>query len=46
MLRSSYKKKLKYLVTRKKKNAGRNNTGRITVAHQGGGHKQMYRKVV
>lgn len=23
--------------------AGRNNTGRITVRHQGGGHKQLYR---
>lgn len=46
MFLSSYKKKLKYLITRKKKNAGRNNTGRITVAHQGGGRKQMYRKVI
>ncbi|OGS46634.1 MAG: 50S ribosomal protein L2 [Elusimicrobia bacterium RIFOXYD2_FULL_34_15] len=26
-----------------KKNAGRGNTGHITVRHQGGGHKQMYR---
>lgn len=25
--------------------AGRNNLGRITVRHQGGGHKQMYRNV-
>jgi large subunit ribosomal protein L2 len=25
------------------KSAGRNNTGRITVRHQGGGHKQQYR---
>ena len=26
-----------------KKNAGRNNTGRITCRHKGGGHKQAYR---
>jgi large subunit ribosomal protein L2 len=26
-----------------KKKGGRNNTGRITVRHQGGGHKRMYR---
>ncbi|MGE5558910.1 MAG: 50S ribosomal protein L2 [Bacillota bacterium] len=26
-----------------KKNAGRNNAGRITVRHQGGGHKRKYR---
>jgi large subunit ribosomal protein L2 len=25
--------------------AGRNNQGRITVRHQGGGHKQQYRQV-
>ena len=31
------------LVARKTKNSGRNNTGRITVRHQGGGHKQHYR---
>ena len=28
-----------------KKNAGRNSYGRITVRHQGGGHKQVYRHV-
>jgi large subunit ribosomal protein L2 len=28
-----------------KKYAGRNNQGRITVRHQGGGHKQLYRKI-
>lgn len=28
-----------------KKNAGRNNTGRITVRHQGGGAKRLYRLV-
>ncbi len=27
------------------KNAGRNNKGRITVRHQGGGHKRLYRMV-
>ena len=31
------------LVESKNKNAGRNNNGRITVRHQGGGHKQSYR---
>ena len=33
----------KSLVTVLKKNAGRNNTGRITVRHQGGGNKRKYR---
>ena len=28
-----------------KKNAGRNNQGRMTTRHQGGGHKQMYRLI-
>ena len=27
------------------KNAGRNNTGRITVRHRGGGHKRLYRSI-
>ncbi|MDD2487519.1 MAG: 50S ribosomal protein L2 [Candidatus Gracilibacteria bacterium] len=27
------------------KNAGRNNTGRITVRHQGGGHKKLFRMI-
>jgi len=40
------KKDSKYLIIRKKKSAGRNNTGRITVAHQGGGHKQSFRKII
>jgi large subunit ribosomal protein L2 len=31
------------LVAIKSKNGGRNNTGRITTRHQGGGHKQRYR---
>ena len=33
------------LVEKQSKNAGRNNAGRITVRHQGGGHKQHYRMV-
>ena len=31
------------LVTKLDKNAGRNNTGKMTVRHQGGGHKRQYR---
>lgn len=33
----------KSLLTSKKKKAGRNAQGKITVRHQGGGHKQKYR---
>lgn len=33
------------LVEAKSGNAGRNNNGRITVRHQGGGHKQSYRVI-
>lgn len=33
------------LTERKKKTGGRNNTGRITVRHIGGGHKQRYRLI-
>ena len=33
----------KSLLEKKAKNAGRNNLGRITTRHQGGGHKQKYR---
>ncbi|MFQ5548295.1 MAG: 50S ribosomal protein L2 [Woeseia sp.] len=33
------------LVDKKSKSGGRNNRGRITVRHQGGGHKQRYRIV-
>ena len=33
------------LVEPQKKRAGRNNTGTITMRHQGGGHKQHYRKI-
>ncbi|MDE3077990.1 MAG: 50S ribosomal protein L2, partial [Chloroflexota bacterium] len=35
----------KRLVRTLKKQAGRNNQGRITVRHQGGGHKRAYRLV-
>ena len=31
------------LLARLKKNGGRNNAGRITTRHQGGGHKRHYR---
>jgi large subunit ribosomal protein L2 len=33
----------KSLLKRLKKHSGRNNQGRITVRHQGGGHKKLYR---
>jgi large subunit ribosomal protein L2 len=33
----------KPLLSAKKRTAGRNNTGRITVLHRGGGHKRHYR---
>ncbi len=33
------------LLSKKSKKGGRNNNGRITVRHQGGGHKQHYRIV-
>ena len=33
------------LVERQSKNSGRNNFGRVTMRHQGGGHKQHYRVV-
>jgi large subunit ribosomal protein L2 len=38
-------KPLKSLLKSKKQNAGRNNTGRITVRHRGGGVKRHYRLV-
>ena len=38
-------KPLKSLTKVKSKNGGRNNNGRITVRHQGGGHKQHYRVI-
>lgn len=37
------KKPVKSLIKSKKQNAGRNNTGRITVRHRGGGVKRHYR---
>ncbi len=33
------------LLEKQSRNAGRNNSGRITIRHQGGGHKQHYRVV-
>ncbi len=39
------KKPLKSLIKNKKQQAGRNNTGRITVRHRGGGVKRHYRLV-
>ncbi len=36
----------KSLLVSLSKNAGRNNLGRITVRHHGGGHKRKYRLVV
>lgn len=35
----------KSLTVKKTRKAGRNNQGRITVRHQGGGHKQLYRVI-
>ena len=35
----------KALLEKKSKNGGRNNNGRITVRHQGGGHAKKYRLV-
>ena len=35
----------KSLLAKKSKTAGRNNNGRITVRHQGGGHKRQYRVI-
>jgi large subunit ribosomal protein L2 len=33
------------LVEKKNRTGGRNNVGRITTRHQGGGHKQRYRVI-
>ena len=33
------------LTEKKSKTGGRNNAGRITTRHRGGGHKQLYRKI-
>jgi len=43
---AKHKYRIKYLFARKFKRSGRNNTGHITVAHQGGGHKRLYRKIM
>jgi len=34
-----------HLLKAKHKNSGRNNSGRLTVRHQGGGVKQLYRNI-
>ncbi len=39
------KKPQKRLLRQKKKTGGRNNQGKITVRHRGGGHKQRYRVI-
>jgi large subunit ribosomal protein L2 len=39
------KKPEKSLLVRSKKKGGRNNQGKITSRHRGGGHKRMYRKI-
>lgn len=39
------RKPVKSLIVKVKKNSGRNNQGRITTRHQGGGAKTFYRKV-
>jgi len=39
------RKPLKSLIKSKKQNSGRNNTGRITVRHRGGGVKRHYRLI-
>ena len=33
------------LTSSKSSSGGRNNAGRITVRHQGGGHKKLYREI-
>jgi large subunit ribosomal protein L2 len=38
-------KPVKKLVTPKRKTGGRNNQGKITARHRGGGHKRKYRKL-
>jgi large subunit ribosomal protein L2 len=39
------KKPAKSLVTRLRKSGGRNNQGKITIRHRGGGHRRMYRQI-
>jgi len=38
--------KIKKLTKGFKRSNGRNNQGRITVRHRGGGHKRLYRKII
>jgi large subunit ribosomal protein L2 len=38
-------KSVKSLITRKHSASGRNNQGRITIRHRGGGHKKLYRLI-
>jgi large subunit ribosomal protein L2 len=45
MSKITSRKPLKSLTVIKKKNSGRNNTGRITVRHRGGGIRKYYRLV-
>jgi len=42
---SKHKIKLKTLIKKKINKAGRNNSGKITVYHRGGGHKRLLRKI-
>ena len=41
----SQSKPVKSLTEPKKRSGGRNNNGRLTSRHIGGGHKQKYRKI-
>lgn len=45
MYKLKKKSLLKSKITGLTNSAGRNNTGKITVFHKGGGHKQRYRKI-
>ena len=36
---------IKNMICGQKNNAGKNNAGKITVRHKGGGHKKRYRKI-
>lgn len=38
-------KPLKSLISKNQRSKGRNNQGRITIRHRGGGHKRLYRKI-
>jgi large subunit ribosomal protein L2 len=42
---SKFKNNTKYLYSSLKKNAGRNNSGKITVYHKGGGNKRRYKNI-